>query len=355
MKKICFVTANLNNDGGTERVGIELANYLALKGYKVVFVNITGGDKPFFDLHSSIKNISLFNSSGRILYRTPLIIYKLRKILKSEKVDVVIDIEAMKTLFTLPAVIGLKIKHICWEHLNFKNVGHPGRRIARQLAALHCDYIVTLTERDKNNWLNGTKHHSQVVVIPNPLPFKPQYITRDKVNKTVLAVGRLGYVKGYDLLLEAWTQVVDIMPDWHLIILGEGEERENLERIISDKNIKDSVSLPGRSSDVTSYYINSDILCLSSRFEGLPMVLIEALAYGLPVVSFDCENGPAEILSDTGSTLVPQGNINQLALSLVDMMKDDELRKSVSFKSVNKSREYEPSKIVNKWVDLIES
>ena len=87
----------------------------------------------------------------------------------------VIVIEAMKVLFTLPATIGLPILHICWEHFNFKNVAHPGRQVARRLAGLYCDHIVTLTERDKQYWLEGVKHKSQIVSIPNPSPFPPQY------------------------------------------------------------------------------------------------------------------------------------------------------------------------------------
>lgn len=357
MKKICFVASNLNNNGGTERVGTELANHLARKGYDVVIVNITEGESPFFELDDSIKNISLFSNSGRILYRTPLLIYKLRKVLKKERVDIVIDIEAMKVLFTLPASIGLSMTHICWEHFNFKNVGHPGRKAARQLAALFYDYIVTLTERDRTYWLEGTINKSQIVSIPNPSPFIQHDFdyTKKKCNKMVVAIGHLFPVKGFDLLLEAWEKVLKSKTDWTLVIVGEGEERSRLEEYIYNNNLQDSVKLPGKTNDIEKYYREADILCLTSRFEGLPMVLIEAVSYGIPVVSFDCDTGPAEILEDTGATLVPQGDVKQFALSLIDMMNNENQRREISLKSLKKSQQYNPSKIVQEWIKLIES
>lgn len=357
MKKICFIASNLNNSGGTERVGTELANHLAKKGYEVVVVNISEGDKPFFELYEGIKNISLFNKPGRILYRTPMIIYKLRKVLKREQVDIVIDIEVMKVLFTLPASLGLPIIHICWEHFNFKNVGHPGRKIARLLAALSYNHIVTLTERDKGYWLEGTRHNSQIITIPNPSPFPTQQYdyTRKKCNKTVVAIGHLIPVKGFDLLLEAWSIVIKEKKDWKLTIVGEGGEKESLEKYIYDHGLQESVNLPGKTNNIQEYYQEADILCLSSRFEGLPMVLIEAISFGIPVVSFDCDTGPAEILNNTGSILVPQGDTKKLAKSLIEMMNDDKRRKVISVKSKAKSKEYQPSVVVQKWIDLIES
>lgn len=356
MKTICFVANNLNNSGGTERVGTEIANQLASRGYKVIFTSIGGGDKPFFTLESSIKKFSIFDKPGRALYRTPLIINRLRKLFIRESVDVVIVIESMKVLFTLPATIGLPILHICWEHFNFKNVAHPGRRIARRLAGLYCDHIVTLTERDKQYWLEGVKHKSQIISIPNPSPFPPQYdrYINKNCEKTVIAVGHLLPVKGFDLLLEAWNEVSKQKKDWKLIIVGEGVERSKLETYIHEHGLQHSVSLPGKTNNIEEFYKKADVLCLTSRFEGLPMVLIEAVSYGIPVVSFDCETGPEEILSHTGSILVSQGDVKQLASSLISIMSNDSERNSISLRSLRKASEYDPYKIVEKWISLIE-
>lgn len=357
MKKIGFITHNLDNNGGTERVGTQLANYLANEGYSVLMINITGGQSPFFALNANIKNISLFSKPGRSLYRTPAIIYKLRKVLKQEKVDITIDIDAMKVLFTLPASRGLPITTICWEHFNFKNNEQPGRALSRKLAALFYNHIVTLTERDKGYWLEGTKNNSQIVTIPNPSPFIPNdyNYTNKAPSNTVIAVGHLFPVKGFDLLLQAWNKVIKHKKDWKLIIVGEGEKRQKLEAYIKDNNLQDNVYLPGKTSNIEKYYQEADILCLTSLFEGLPMVLIEAISYGLPVVSFDCETGPAEILEGTGSILVPQGDIDEFALSLIYLMNNEKERQSISAMSKKKSQAYSPSVVMKQWINLIES
>lgn len=354
--KVLILGGNFDNAGGTERVGSMLANGLSESGYEIVLASILCGTKPFFPLNKEIKVVSLFDTTGRTLYRTPSIVYKIRKLLKEEYIDTLIVVETMSVLFTLPATIGLPVNHICWEHFNFNtDLGKKGRPIARQLAARYCDSVVTLTERDRQYWLQGTRHKSQMIAISNPCPYPPQDYIKNENTKTVLAVGRLTYQKGFDMLLDAWVQVIKVMPEWKLKIVGEGEDRAKLTGFIEKNKLTDSVELAGNTDDVSQYYKQAEIFCLSSRFEGFGMVLIEALAFGLPVVSFDCEVGPAEILKDTGSTLVPQNDINKLASSLIELMKDDEQRKAISTSSKEKAETYQPKNIINQWIDLIES
>jgi len=307
-------------------------------------------------LNKEVEVVSLFNTTGRTLYRTPHIIYKLRKLLKEKCIDTLIVVETMSVLFTLPATFGLPVKHICWEHFNFNNdLGKSGRRLARQLAARYCDSVVTLTERDKQYWLQGTRHNSQITAIANPCPFPVKEYTKKENTKIVLAVGRLTNIKGFDMLLEAWIQVNLSMPDWKLKIVGEGEDRAELTHFIEKNKLTDSVELVGNTDDVSQYYIQAEIFCLSSRFEGFPMVLLETLAFGLPVVSFDCDTGPAEVLEDTGSILVPQSDVSLLAESLVNLMNDEERRKVISSQSKEKSKVYQPHNIISQWIVLLES
>lgn len=171
----------------------------------------------------------------------------------------------------------------------------------------------------------------------------------------MLAVGRLTYQKGFDLLLDAWIHVNKSMPDWRLVIVGEGEDRDGLTEFITENKLTTSVELVGNSDDMSSYYKEAEIFCLSSRFEGFGMVLIEALAFGLPIVSFDCEVGPAEILADTGSILVSQNDTSKLASSLVKMMSDSKQREAISIRSKKKAQIYQPNSIIDQWIDLLES
>ncbi|MDN3448461.1 glycosyltransferase family 4 protein [Psychrobacter sp. APC 3281] len=354
--KILILGGKFNNTGGTERVGSMLANGLSKEGYEIVLASISCGDKPFFPINKGIKIVSLFNTPGRALYRTPNIIYKIRKLLKEERIDTLIVVETMSVLFTLPATLGLPINHICWEHFNFNtDLGKKGRRIARQLAARYCDSVVTLTERDKQYWLKGTRHNSQITAIANPCPFPVQENTKENNTKIVLAIGRLTHQKGFDLLLESWFEINKLMSDWKLKIVGEGIDRQKLAEFIEQYELTNSVELVDSTNDVSKYYKEAEIFCLSSRFEGFGMVLIEALAFGLPIVSFDCEVGPAEILEDTGSILVPPNDISELALSLIDLMQDDERRKIISIKSKEKAKLYQPEVIMSQWVNLLES
>lgn len=351
---ILFLGSSFNNSGGTERVGTLIANGFSDAGHCITLVSISCGDKPFFDLNNDIKVTSLFNTPRRTLFRAPLVIGKLRKLLKDEKIDVLIVIESMSVLFTLPATFGLPIKHICWEHFNFKNdLGKIGRRVARQLAARFCDSVVTLTERDKQYWLDGTKHKNQITAISNPCPFPVQQNTYNINGKVVLAVGRLAPQKGFDYLLQAWIKVAEAAPDWRLKIVGEGDEREALARFINENDLSSHVELVGNTDNVPQYYEQASIFCLSSRFEGFPMVLLETLAFGLPVVSFNCDTGPEEILKETGSILVDCYNTEKLAKGLIELINDAGLRESINVKSKQKALQYQSDRIMKSWGMLL--
>ena len=356
MKKICFLIGNLNNAGGTERVTVIIANKLSRLGYDVSILSLVDGDKSFFLLDHNVQTYNLYRE--RISFKKNFIstVLKIRSFVKLHKINTFIVVDSISCVFTVPALSGLSVNHICWEHFNFNvDLGVSYRRLGRRLAARYCDSVVTLTERDKGYWLQDTKHKSQITAIANPCPFPVQQYIKEENTKIVLAVGRLTYQKGFDMLLEAWIQVNEIMPGWMLKIVGEGEDRTNLTDFIKINKLADNVELVGNTDDVSQYYKQAEIFCLSSRFEGFPMVLLETLAFCLPVISFDCDTGPAEVLKDTESILVPENDVSLLALSLVDLMKDNEQRKIISAKSKEKAKLYQPENIIGQWVDLIES
>ena len=378
--KILMLVDTLNTSGGTERVCSMLTNELSNAGYEMVLVTLENSDKPFFPINKNIKIIPLVSYPRSTLGRLPVsaydiknlrntifrirnivfdpikFAYKIRKISKEECVDIVIAADTMLVRFVLPAILGLQIKLIGWEHMNFNaNFGSRQRVITRQFVARYCDAVVTLTEKDRKYWLEGTSHKSQITAIANSCPFPVQEYIKEEDTKIVLAVGRLTHIKGFDMLLDAWIQVNKSMPDWTLKIVGEGEDREKLTDFIKKNKLTDSVELVGNTDNVGQYYKEAEIFCLSSRMEGFPMVLLETLAFGLPVVSFNCDTGPAEILEDTGSILAAKNDVDKLALSLIELMKDDERRAIISLKSKDKARLYQPEKIVSQWVDLLEN
>jgi glycosyltransferase involved in cell wall biosynthesis len=356
MKKIIFFGGDLDNSGGTERVSSLIASGLAWRGYQVVIVSDQGGDKPFFALDPSIRTTAIFKEKGRNILRLHLMIIRLRRLLIEEKPDVLVIVESMLALFSVPAAFGLPIRHICWEHFHFKNdLGRKSRRIARRLAARFCDDVVTLTERDKSLWEKNVALKAKIQAIPNPCPFAVQESHKPPENsRLVLAIGRLVFLKGFDFLLKAWQIVIVVEPTWRLRIVGSGDDEKYLKQLCNTLYLSDSVEFHKNTSDVESHYKEAAIYCLSSRSEGFPMILLEAIAFGVPVVSFNCSNGPAEILEGTGAALVPPENIDALAKNLLRFMEDAELRSAVSKAEKSRAEIFQLDNVVDQWVTLLD-
>lgn len=358
MKRICFFIGDINKTGGTERVTSVIASELQQLGYEVHILNFQCGDKPFFKLTDGIKVDRLFTSAGSAMFRLPIAVVKLRRYLLEHRIDVLIDVESMISLYALPAVIGLRVQHICWEHFNYKvDLGKFGRRLARKLSAFFADDIVTLTERDKQFWLASTKCRATVTAIANPVTITT---TSDELSpfkeKIFLAVGRLTYQKGFDLLLQAWASITHLAPDWRLRIIGDGEDKSLLEKLSRDLNIEESVELVSKTNNISIHYQQAAFFLMSSRFEGLPLVLIEAQAYGLPIISFDCDTGPSEIVCDTETGwLCEEQNISALAEKAIDaisVFENNTMYSYMSQRSRENSKKFLITPIVNQWVGL---
>lgn len=355
-KNICFLIGNLNHSGGTERVTTLIANELVEKGYNIFILNLVSGTQPFFKLDNRIEVASLYPQAVSMKKHLIGTILKIRNYAKNNNIDTLIDVDSILSVFSVPALFGLKIKHICWEHFNFKvDLGSSFRRLGRRLAAHYCDYIVTLTERDKGFWQSAIKkRNAEIITIMNPSPYKDIVNIPKKENKIILAAGRLTYQKGFDLLLKIWGNIYRDYPDWRLLIVGEGEDRADLENFIQDNEIK-NVQLPGRTQDIDSYYRQASIFCLSSRFEGLGMVLLEAQAYGLPIVSFDCDVGPTEIISDSLNGFLVKNNDTKAfevkLRKLIDLSNDDYISfiKNTKLNYEKFSQEH----IVEQWLLII--
>lgn len=353
--KILFLCGDMNRSGGTERAAALIANGLARSGFDITLLSIYGGSKPFFDVLPTVELDALFSTPGRFLKRYPLIIWRLRKAIIDKKIDVLIDVESMLALVSIPAITGLGLRHICWEHFNFNvNLGKKGRTVARHLAARFCDDILTLTERDKSMWQRGTKLKAAIRSIPNPSPFRIQAAEYPIDSKTVIAIGRPIYQKGYDLMLCAWRLASTKAEGWKLRIIGCGdEEEEKLKELCINLGIEASVELVPATNNIAKHYSDAAIYCLSSRTEGLPLVLIEALAFGLPIVSFDCDTGPREVLAGCGIDLVPQGNIEALSESLLELMNDPAKRLMLSGLAKVRAKDFQPEKIMSQWMELL--
>lgn len=335
MQHICFFVGNIGHSGGTERVTTALVNALVQQGYQLSILSLQAGKKSFFPLNQSIQLSQL--AIDRKYLAKPIyyfwVIFRLRRFLKRARINILIDVETMLALYSTPALIGLKVKHITWEHFNFQfDLGKKLRRWARHLAAAYSNIVVTLTERDRSQWLAAIRwRRAKLVSIPNPIPFEiPAPIDEATRAPLVLAVGRLTPQKGFDWLLQAWQQVIAQAPQWRLRIVGDGEQRAELEQLRATLGLQASVELLPTTTDIEQHYREASLFCLSSRFEGFPMVLLEAQAFGLPCVSFDCPCGPSDIIEEgVAGLLAPVGDIQALTQQLLRLINDPERRKQM--------------------------
>ncbi|CAG2128484.1 GalNAc-alpha-(1-_4)-GalNAc-alpha-(1-_3)-diNAcBac-PP-undecaprenol alpha-1,4-N-acetyl-D-galactosaminyltransferase [Cupriavidus yeoncheonensis] len=351
---ICFLTGTLDALAGAERVTAVIANGLARRGWQVRILCLWSQNTQY-TLDSSIRLDALHSKRPSFKSRYIETVLGIRRYVADHQIDILISVDTMLTLFTLPACFRLPVRQIAWEHCNFdQDLGRRSRRLARRLAARFFERVVVLTARDRARWHACLNPANPVEVISNPLPFKPPESSPMPHSRTVLAVGRLTEAKGFDVLLRAWKQVAMAYPGWKLRIVGEGECRAELERLRDQLELSDSVTLPGATSQITNEYSDADIFCLSSRFEGFGMVLIEAMAFGLPVVSTDCETGPREILQDgKNALLAPVNDSEALAGRIMQLVADDALRQQIARGGAATVRRYMPDLVLESWERLL--
>ena len=231
MKNICFFSGDITNSGGTERVASIIANELSKnKEYKISFVSLTEKKKePFFYINSKIKRHKLYDKPIRGITHILGICYKLKSIVKNENIDILIDIDGILDMYSLVVKLFTKVKVISWEHFNYYQ--HPNvkyRKYTRKLAGRFANGIVTLTNEDKGYYEKNIKIKCPIEFIHNPIMNLDKNYNYDLNSKIILSVGRLTYQKGFDILLDVANIVLKKHKDWKWIILGEGEDRQDI-------------------------------------------------------------------------------------------------------------------------------
>lgn len=332
--------------GGAERVISLLANHWIGKGWKISIVTLgKPKDVIFYKLHPAVQ---VSNASFEVC---PLIGWRrfvryftyiprridylrsMRDVLRQEIIrtepDILISFLPIPNVRTIFSSYGLGIPVIISERNDPQNEYIPiAWRLLRWLAYPRAECLVAQTQRALGYFSKRVPKHS--VVIPNPLvleksctDLQTQIPISKRTHKKILAMGRLEYQKGFDLLISAFAQIAPKHPEWSLIIAGDGSQRQELEALISQLGLSQRINLPGVVTRTESAMLKSDIFVLSSRFEGFPNVLCEAMAFGLPVVSFDCPNGPKEIISPgVDGMLVPPNDVLALASAISQLIEN---------------------------------
>ena len=356
---IGFFSGDITRSGGTENVSIMLANALSTgTDYTISFISLfEEQDGPFFPIDPNIRRFSLYPTVTHGIQHYFDTCRRLRNIVVDQHVDVLIDIDGILDMYSLPLKRKTGVKVVSWEHFNYlQNPGVPYRKLTRRWAARRADAIVTLTETDKKLYETNLTLKCPVIAIPNPMQTPANPVSYDADSKLILSSGRLTYQKGFDLLVDVAAKVLPDHPDWKWKILGEGEDRPSLEQKIHNAHLEGQLILEGRVDDVDAYYRQSAMFVMTSRFEGLPMVLLEAKAYRLPLVSFDCPTGPAEIIENgTNGTLVPLGDADAMATAVNELIDDRAKRVKYSGMSKSNAQRYDMATILNDWLSLLRS
>lgn len=375
--KIVYLTPALYMAGGVERVLTLKANYFAEQfGYDITIILTEGKEKPlFYPLSPKIKVINLdinFEKLWTCSFIKKIFVYLKKQRLYKKRVEVeLMRIRPDITISLLRREINFindikdgsrKIGELHINRANYRNFEANNSNFVKNLLAKfwmkslvgklkRLDRFVVLTNDDKLSWTEL----NNVEVIPDPLSFVPSRFSQ-QTEKRVLAVGRYSHEKGFDLLLKVWSLVEKKHPDWRLDIFGDGDKTQYEQQRCDLAIDINRCGLHGRTEDVESEYVNSSILVCSSRFEGFGLVMVEALACGLPVVSFNCPWGPRNIVKHgEDGLLVESGNAEALADSLSRLMVDESLRCTMSQAGMENVKRFNMEQLADRWRTLFEN
>ena len=375
--KIVICTPALYSAGGVERVVSVKANYFAdILNYDVTIIVTEGkGKESFFYLSDKVNIINFelnFEELWHVTFLKKLFLYLrkqtiYRKLLKKElyRINPNLTISTLRREINFLPYIqdgSVKIGELHVNRANYRNLNNRMFNCIRSIfssfwmSRLVChlkrlDKLVVLTDTSLNEW----PELNNVVKISDPLPFKMEDIKNNYLNKRVISIGRYSYEKGNDLLLQVWKIVEGKILGWALDIFGNGT-RELYYSQMQQLGIDSSrCHLYGPTIDVKNEYMNSSIFVLPSRFEGFGLVLIEAMACGVPVIAFDCENGPRSIITDgVDGFLIPPFDLDAYAEKILLLTQNEALRKLMGENARRTAALYDIDIIGRQWVKLFD-
>ncbi len=364
--------------GGTIRAAFNLAEYLTERGYEVEVISaVRDHEEPFFGAFPpGVKVTALEDRREHGPRAGPL-----RRALLRLPSLLVPGADRAVTGFNLWTDIGL-VRRLRGRagfligtrpgvNAAISRLGAPGlitigleqmnlakhpRKVKKAIRMRYSglDALVVLTDQDMAAYHGLFDGGPPLYRIPNtvrPLPGAKA----DLSAKTVYAAGRFRYQKGFDLLIPAWAETARAHPEWRLRLRGAGHLRKRFERLIAEHGIEDSVTLEGPADDIGSDMAEASVFVLSSRFEGFPLILLEAMSKGMGVVAFDCPTDPADIVEDhRNGLLVPHEDVEGLSRAIRELVEDEELRRRTAAAAIETAQQYTIEAVGPRWLELFE-
>jgi glycosyltransferase involved in cell wall biosynthesis len=360
MKKLLYITPRIDGSGGLQHVFSIKTNYLQKHyGYDVTIVTTNAkSEQNFFDF-SKIKQIHKKLDSWGPFYLASFV-RLVKSEIKKQKPDVLIIVDNGLKGFLLPYFLRKSKVKIVFEQHGFRFYKgieqklHLFQRLKNAVlnriinfSISFVDELIVLTEASKNEW---KVKNSQT--IPNPL-----WIDNPRPNglesKAVMTVGRQEFVKGYDLLLPIWKKIIQKHPDWKLHIYSDYNPELKLKELAHKLNLEEEIVFHEPTLAIDEAYSKASIYLMTSRHEGFGMVLLEAMACGLPIVAFDCPTGPAELIqNDFNGYLIQPFDLNAYAEKVIQLIEDSELRRKLGENGQQSSQKYQLSIVMEQWHQL---
>jgi glycosyltransferase involved in cell wall biosynthesis len=370
--KVIFFISSLAG-GGAERVMVDLLRSIDRKKFEPILVLLYPcEDSPYRQcLPDEIRVVAVARKSESVSAKLRQLLHFIRTVRK-EKPDVILSMLTHNNIMAILSGLLFRTRVIACEHNTLSEVikTEEGKRMLGIPVSLlvkifyrFADKIIAVSEGIGLNLISDFGIMSEKVkTIYNPIdlsrinasiPDSPEHAFFREQKPIVIAMGRLTQQKGFDILLKAFSRVISEI-DARLIVMGEGPDRTYLENIIRDVGIADKASLTGFQRNPHTFLAHSDIFVLSSRYEGLPMAILEAMACGIPVISTDCRSGPREILQNGQcGILVPVGDESALAKAIISLLKNERQRENFSRLGKERLKDFSLDEIVRQYEEVI--
>jgi glycosyltransferase involved in cell wall biosynthesis len=357
-KHIVILCSRLDLPGGIERAIVNLANLFGSKGHQVSLFILDETSNCFYSLSNRVKIVRQplsfgISREGNLITRKIKFagdIFRLKKLLKQSKPDIVIATEYPFAIAARLAGMPGRSKLVSWEHHHFNWIKkNRFWRFLQNRVYPRLDAVVCLNNSEAKHFSKFSKTYT----IPNSIENKSG-LRSDTAAKTILSVGWLIPRKGIDYIMQIALIVLKKYPEWKWKLIGDGEMKNEVLQFIFKEKLEQRFILQAVTADVENDYLNASMFVLASRFEAFPMVLLEAMSCGLPCISFDCPSGPSEIITtNEDGILVENGSVEKLTEAISALIADEVLRKKMGEKAFENIQRFSPENIYKLWQELL--